>query len=191
VKILLDENLDHRLRGYLGSHEVFTASFKGWDGLKNGKLLDAAESEGFEVLLTGDQSLHYEQNLTGRRLAVISTSSVEWRIVKNHLPKILKAVDSAVPGSFQAVDCGTFSRKRTPQEAVSCGQDFIAHKMEAFALSQSRFQPLRSPPFSRCGDRKGWGHSADGLGSVGRSSVLLRGETVVCSLDYWLRWGWW
>jgi predicted nuclease of predicted toxin-antitoxin system len=113
VKILLDENLDHRLREYLGSHEVFTASFKGWDGLKNGKLLDAAESDGFEVLLTGDQTLHHEQNLTGRRLAIISMSSVEWRIVKDYLPQILKALDSAVPGSFQAVDCGTFSRKRT------------------------------------------------------------------------------
>jgi hypothetical protein len=113
VKILLDENLDHRLRRYLGSHEVFTASFKGWDGLKNGKLLDVAESDDFDVFLTGDRTLYYEQNLTGRRLAVIAMSSVEWRIVENHLQQILKALDSAVPGSFQAVDCGTFSRKRT------------------------------------------------------------------------------
>ena len=116
MKILLDENLDHRLRGYLGSHEVFTASFKGWDGLKSGKLLDVAESDGFEVFLTGDQTLYYEQNLTGRRLAVIAMSSVEWRSVGNHLQQILKAIDSAVPGSFQAVDCGTFSRKRTAEE---------------------------------------------------------------------------
>jgi predicted nuclease of predicted toxin-antitoxin system len=116
LKILLDENLDHRLRASLASHEVFTASYKGWDGLKNGKLLDAAENDGFEVLLTGDRTLYYEQNLTGRRLAIITMSSVEWRLVKNYLRQIAEAIDKATPGSFQAVDCGTFSRKRTPEE---------------------------------------------------------------------------
>jgi len=72
MKVLLDENLDHRLRSHLGSHEVFVASYMGWDGLKNGKLIQAAEEDGFEVLLTGDQTLCYEQNLNGRRLAVIT-----------------------------------------------------------------------------------------------------------------------
>jgi len=65
VKVLLDENLDHRLRKTLGSHEVFTASYKGWDGFKNGELLQAAEDDGFDVLVTGDQTLHYEQSLRG------------------------------------------------------------------------------------------------------------------------------
>jgi hypothetical protein len=116
VKVLLDENLDRRFRKNLGSHEVFTASFKGWNGLKNGSLLAAAEEDGFEVLLTGDQTLSYEQNLSGRRLAIIALSSVEWRIIKDHLPKIVTAVNTATPGSFQAVDCGTFRRKRTPDE---------------------------------------------------------------------------
>ena len=49
MKVLLDQNLDHRLRKPLGLHEVFTASYKGWEALKNGKLLDAAEEEGFDV----------------------------------------------------------------------------------------------------------------------------------------------
>jgi hypothetical protein len=57
LKVLLDENLDHRLRYDLAPHEVFTASFKGWDGLKNGSLLGAAEDDGFDVLVTGDQTL--------------------------------------------------------------------------------------------------------------------------------------
>jgi hypothetical protein len=85
MKVLLDENLDHRLRNQLGSHEVFTASYKGWDGLKNGNLIRVAEEDGFDLLLTGDQTLCYEQNLSGRRLAVIALSSVEWRITKNYL----------------------------------------------------------------------------------------------------------
>ena len=116
MKVLLDENLDHRMRGSLGAHEVFTASYMGWDGLKNGNLIQTAENDGFEVLLTGDQSLHHEQNLSGRRLAIIAISAVEWRIVKDHLPLIITAIGNATPGSYRAVDCGTFSRKITPEE---------------------------------------------------------------------------
>jgi hypothetical protein len=116
VKVLLDENLDHRLRTNLGTHEVFTGSYKGWDGLKNGKLLEAAEEDRVEVFVTGDKSIVYDQNLAGRRLGIVSLSSVEWRIIKNHLPKILDAIDSALPGSFRAVNCGKFSRKGTSND---------------------------------------------------------------------------
>lgn len=111
MRVLLDENLDHRLRRNLEPHDVFTASYMGWNGLKNGKLLQAAEDSDLEVLVTGDQTLSYEQNLSGRRLALVVLSSVEWRILKNHLPIIITAIENAVPGSFQAVECGTFNRK--------------------------------------------------------------------------------
>ena len=112
MKVLLDENLAHRLRKSLGTHEVLTVSYKGWAGLKNGELLRAAENDGIEVLLTGDQTLTYEQNLTGRTIAIVALSSVEWDILKHHLPLIVAAIDNALPGSFQAVDCGTFARKK-------------------------------------------------------------------------------
>jgi predicted nuclease of predicted toxin-antitoxin system len=112
VKVLLDENLDHRLRKHLGSHQVFTASYMGWDGLRNGQLLQAAEDGGFDVLVTGDQTLTYEQNLTGRRLAVIALTAVEWRIIEDYMPRISSAFDRALPGSFQVVECGAFSRKK-------------------------------------------------------------------------------
>jgi predicted nuclease of predicted toxin-antitoxin system len=58
VKVLLDENLAHRLRKNLGTHEVFTVRHKGWAGLKNGELLRTAEREGIEVFLTGDPDAH-------------------------------------------------------------------------------------------------------------------------------------
>ena len=112
MKVLLDENLAHRLRKNLGGHEVFTVSYKGWAGLKNGELLGAAENDGIEVFLTGDQTLTYEQNLTGRAIAIVALSSVEWDILKHHLPLIVAAIDNALPGSFQAVDCCTFTRKK-------------------------------------------------------------------------------
>jgi hypothetical protein len=64
VKVLLDENLDHGLRKHLSGHDVVTVRFMGWAGLKNGELLRAAEDNGVEVLVTGDRTLNYEQNLT-------------------------------------------------------------------------------------------------------------------------------
>ena len=85
-----------------------------WGDLKNGELLRAAEESGIEVFVTGDRSLVDEQNLTGRRLAIVALSTNNWPIVKHHLPRIPAAIDSAVPGSFQTVECGTFSRKKAP-----------------------------------------------------------------------------
>lgn len=77
MKVLLDENLDHALRKLLGKHEVVTASYMGWSGLKNGELLRVAESSGIDVLLTGDQTLMYEQNLIDRRSAVVALSAIQ------------------------------------------------------------------------------------------------------------------
>lgn len=71
-----------------------------------------AENEGIEVFLTGDQTLAYEQNLTERTIAIVVLSSVEWDILKHYLPLIVATIDNALPGSFQAVDCGTFIRKK-------------------------------------------------------------------------------
>jgi predicted nuclease of predicted toxin-antitoxin system len=119
VRVLFDHNLPHKLRTSLdtrGKHEFVTASYMGWGDLKNSELLRIAEESGIEVLVTGDQSLLNEQNLTGRRLAIVALSTNNWPIVKNYLPQILAAIDSAVPGSFQAVECGTFSRKKAPGE---------------------------------------------------------------------------
>jgi hypothetical protein len=116
VKVLLDENLDHALRKLLGQHEVVTVTYMGWTGLQNGALLKAAEDNKIDVLLTGDQTLNYEQNLAGRRLAIVALSAIQLPIIKENLPKIIAAIDGAAPGSFQAVDCGTFSRRRTPEE---------------------------------------------------------------------------
>ena len=87
VKVLLDENLDHALRTILGDNEVVAVSYMGWAGLKNGELLRAAEDAGIDVLLTGDRTLAYEQNLTGRRLAIVTLSAMQFPIIRESLPK--------------------------------------------------------------------------------------------------------
>ncbi len=112
MKVLLDENLDHALRRLLGTHDVVTVNYMGWAGLQNGALLQAAEDGGIDVLLTGDQTLNDEQSLIGRRLAVVALSAIQLPIILEDLPKIIAAIDGAKPGSYQAVECGTFSRKK-------------------------------------------------------------------------------
>lgn len=111
MRVLLDENLDHALRKLLGQHEILTVTYMGWAGLKNGELLKAAETNGFDVFLTGDQTLFYEQNLSMRRLAVVALSAIQLPIIRENLSKIVVAIDNAAPGSFQVVACGTYSRK--------------------------------------------------------------------------------
>jgi predicted nuclease of predicted toxin-antitoxin system len=117
VRVLFDHNLPHKLRtslSTLSGHEIVTASYVGWSDLKNGDLLRTAEESGIEVFVTADQGLLYEQNLSGRRLAIIALSTNNWPIIKNHFLRILAAIDRAVPGSFQEVECGTFSRRKAP-----------------------------------------------------------------------------
>ena len=79
--------------------------------MKNGELLKAAENDGFEVFLTGNQTILYEQNLAGRQIAVVVLTAIEWHIIRNSLLAIQAAIDSAEPGSYKAIDCGTFNRK--------------------------------------------------------------------------------
>jgi hypothetical protein len=116
VRALLDENLPHLLRKNLGDHEVFTVRYMGWAGLKNGELLKTAEENGIEVFITGDQTLSYEQNLTGRGVAMVVLSSIDWHVLKDNLPPILAALDKAMPGSFQEVECGNSNRKKPAEE---------------------------------------------------------------------------
>ena len=98
------------MRSHLGPHEVQTAAYAGFAGLTNGQLLDAAETAGFDVLVTGDRTLHYEQNLTKRRIALVSLSAISWPIIEPHVAEIAAAVNAAFPGSFAKVDCGVFRR---------------------------------------------------------------------------------
>jgi hypothetical protein len=112
LKVLLDENLPHALRKHLAHHETLTAAFAGLSGLRNGNLLKAAEDAGFEVLVTADQTLHYEQNMTGRRLAFVCLSANSWNIIKENLRSIVAAVDAATQGSLVKVECGDFVRQR-------------------------------------------------------------------------------
>src|SRR6267154_416057 len=71
MRVLIDECIDERFRNSLPEHDCQTARYAGLAGLKNGELLIAAETAKFDVFLTVDQGIEYQQNLTGRNIAII------------------------------------------------------------------------------------------------------------------------
>jgi hypothetical protein len=76
----------------------------GWDRLTNGELLDAAEANGFDLLLTTDKNIRYEQNLVGRKIAIVVLGNAQWPVLRLHLERLVAAVSSVVPGSYIEVD---------------------------------------------------------------------------------------
>ena len=87
------------LRDGLIRHFVSTAYECGWSTLKNGELLNAAEQDGFEVLVTTDRNLRYQQNLAERRIAVVVICTTSWPRIRAALQNVVVAVDSCQQGS--------------------------------------------------------------------------------------------
>ncbi len=81
-----------------------TAYERGWSELRNGELLDVAEKEGFEVLVTTDLNLRYQQNLQARRIAIIALSTPSWPRIQRAIPMLVQAVNGASPGSYGEVE---------------------------------------------------------------------------------------
>lgn len=104
MRVLFDQGVPAPLRAYLTSYDVVTAYEKGWSALRNGNLLAVAEEEKFEVLLTTDQNLQYEQNLKGRSIAVVVLSTTSWPRIKLVTDDISTAIQSARAGQFSFVD---------------------------------------------------------------------------------------
>ena len=89
----------------MSGHTIQTAQAKGWDTLSNGALLNAAEEAAFELLLTTDRRIRYQQNLAARRIAiVVLTGSTRWSRVRQRIDRIAAAVAAATPGSYSEVE---------------------------------------------------------------------------------------
>jgi hypothetical protein len=104
MRILFDHGTPSGIIRALVGHEVTEAIERGWDRISNGELLSNAEAAGFEVLLTTDKRIRYQQNLKDRKIAVVVLRNSAWRIVRKHLTRILDAVNAATPGSYAEVD---------------------------------------------------------------------------------------
>jgi predicted nuclease of predicted toxin-antitoxin system len=100
VRILFDQGVPAPLRDRLPGHEVQTAFERGWSKLSNGELLSAAE-EAFDILITTDSNLEYQQNLIGRRIAILVLPTTSWPRLQNLTGAIADAANSLKPGQYR------------------------------------------------------------------------------------------
>jgi hypothetical protein len=102
--ILFDHVTPSGIAQFLSGHAVTKAKDRGWDTLTNGDLLAEAERAGFDVLLTADKNLRFQQNLSGRRIAIVVLSTPQWPAVRLHTERIAAAVNAATPGSYAEIE---------------------------------------------------------------------------------------
>ena len=98
MKLLFDQGTPAPLRRYLSEHSVDTLAEKGWSEKSNGELLDLAERDGYEVLVTTDQSLPHQQNLARWRVGLVVLLSTDWSQVRRRTEEIAKAIEAVRPG---------------------------------------------------------------------------------------------
>jgi len=92
------------LARFLNSHVVEEARSRGWEELANGDLIEAAERAGFDVIVTADKNIRYQQNLRTRRISLIVLGNSQWPMVRLAASRIAHAVNAARPGSYASVD---------------------------------------------------------------------------------------
>jgi hypothetical protein len=106
MRILIDECIDERFRNSLPGHDCQTARYAGLAGLENGELLRAAETGKFDVFLTVDQGIEYQQNLTARKIAIIifRTKSNRLKDLLPLAPACLARIESMQPGQVVRIE---------------------------------------------------------------------------------------
>ncbi len=96
----LTESVPIALRRLLTGHDARSVIYMGWSALKNGDLIAQAEAESFEILITADQNIRYQQNMTRRRLSVIVLDTNDWPTIRENYQRILEAVEACAAGGF-------------------------------------------------------------------------------------------
>jgi len=100
MKILFDQGTPVPLRRHLPEHSVTTAYEAGWSALSNGDLLVAAEKAGYQILVTTDQNLRYQQNLQERRIAIVVLLSTSWPRIRLRIDAVRQAIDASSVGGY-------------------------------------------------------------------------------------------
>ncbi len=102
MRILLDQGTPAPLARELSKNTVSTAFEMGWAGLDNGALLRVAE-QSFDIFITTDKNLRHQQNLRGRRLAVLVLPTTSCPKIQRHISAVIAAVESVQPGDFHEI----------------------------------------------------------------------------------------
>ena len=91
------------MRSELPGHVVETAYERGWSELENGELLSVAEADGFEIFVTTDRNLQYQQNLSRRRISIVVLSSPSWPRIGKIVDQIRSQLVKLEPGSYHEI----------------------------------------------------------------------------------------
>ena len=102
--ILFDHSTPAPLRYALKGHVVVEAIERGWDRLVNGDLLNEAENAGFDLFVTADKNMRYQQNLATRKISIVALRNAQWPILRRYVERVVEAVDAATPGSYFEVE---------------------------------------------------------------------------------------
>jgi len=94
VKILFDQGTPAPLRHHLDPHDVSTAYEMNWGKLENGELLSAAEDAGFELMISTDTNLRYQQNLSQRNIAIVILKTTSWPRIRSDVASVINVVDA-------------------------------------------------------------------------------------------------
>lgn len=92
----------------------------GWEQVGNGVLIAAAEAAGFDVMITADQNIRYQQNLTGRRISLVVRDTNHWNVIRRGIARVREAVEKAEAGSYMALAFDRPPLVRTPWPAQAC-----------------------------------------------------------------------
>lgn len=101
MRILFNQGTPVPLRRFLSGHDVATAYERGWSAVTNGDLIRLAEQEGFELLITTDTNLRYQQNLQGRSLTILVLTTTSWPRIRLATESIVAAIRGVEAGSYQ------------------------------------------------------------------------------------------
>jgi hypothetical protein len=97
MRVLFDHGTPRSIARSLRGHAVTEAKAMGWDRLSNGDLLSAAEAAGFEILLTTDKNIQYQQNLSKRKIAIVVLGNPQLPMLRRHIHRVVAAIDGATP----------------------------------------------------------------------------------------------
>ncbi|HET6840654.1 MAG TPA: DUF5615 family PIN-like protein [Candidatus Angelobacter sp.] len=116
MRVLFDKNVPHGVRHFLTEHQVETVDDHGWERISNGELIQTAETTDFEVVITADQNIVYQQNLSGRKIALVVLGSNLWPIVREHAAVIADTVARSKPGGYAFVEMPVPAKRRQNNE---------------------------------------------------------------------------
>src|ERR1035437_1108572 len=104
MKILFDNGTPRPIARCLTGHEITYVRRIGWHALENGELIQKPEDAGYEVLLSTDKNIRYQQNLSDRKVALVILSNSQWPAVRLCLDRIAAVVNACTPGSYAEVE---------------------------------------------------------------------------------------